>query len=199
MGGANRAVQYPVTQSPAELSTTESPPTEYIIVGRIAGQYGVSGWVALTSYMRPPAQILQYRRWLTGGAFGDGDEAMWTPMQVAETHGRGDKLRVKLDGVDDREAAARLRGRPIAVAKSQLAKLTAGEYYWHELIGLTVINRAGETLGTVDHLLETGANDVLVVRAGGALNEQLLPWSPYVIDKVDVAGGRIAVNWESDE
>ena len=102
----------------------------------------------------------------------------------------------KLRGVDDRDAAAALAGQWIGIARAQLPTLPDGEYYWHDLLGLAVLTDAGDDLGVVDHIIETGANDVLAVRHAGG--ERLLPWSPDVVGSVDLAGGRIYVRWDAD-
>jgi 16S rRNA processing protein RimM len=102
---------------------------------------------------------------------------------------------VKLEGCDDRDAAARLRGREVAVPRSELPANAEGEYYWSELIGLNVVSRDGAALGRVTGLLETGANPVLVV---GGDRERLIPFVEAVVVKVDVAGGRLTVDWGTD-
>jgi len=166
-----------------------------VILGKIAGPYGVKGWLKVHSFTRPPAQILRYQNWLLAADRGAGDAA-WRPARVESTREAGPKLLAKLTGVDDRTAGAALAGRWIAVAESQLEKLPAGEYYWSDLIGLTVVNRDGVELGAVENLIETGANDVLVVRDGGL--ERLLPWAPRVIDEVEMDAGRLRVDWGAD-
>ena len=70
-----------------------------------------------------------------------------------------------------------------------------GEYYWHQLEGLEVVNLSGENLGKVDRLLETGANDVLVLKGE---QERLVPYTPGVVVEVDLDKGRIQVDWEKD-
>ena len=182
-------------------------------MGEIVSAYGVRGWVKVRSYTRPPAQILQYTHWLLGEPAGE-----WRTMRVTATRSAAklaavkaaardelsaDKLFGKLAGVDDRTGANELRGRRIAVLPSQLARLPRGEYYWRDLIGLRVVNRAGESLGRVARLVETGANDVLVVQgAGGKATagecvERLLPWSDAVIIAVDLARRRLSVDWDA--
>ncbi|MDD9885032.1 MAG: ribosome maturation factor RimM [Gammaproteobacteria bacterium] len=173
-----------------------SDATAPVIVGKISAPAGVKGWLKVHSFTRPAAQILRYRRWLLAGR-RDGD---WRAFHVTAAREQPPKLFAKLAGVDDRNTVEALTGRWIAVAPAQLEALPPGEYYWSDLIGLTVVNRDGVELGVVDHLLETGANDVLVVRQerrAGA-QELLLPWSPHAIVEVDVAAGRLRVDWDSD-
>ncbi len=111
-------------------------------------------------------------------------------------------LVVKLEGISSRDEAATLAGMQICIPVGDLPDLPAGEYYWSELIGLEVVNLAGEPLGAVDHLVETGANDVLVVKSrggGDADIERLIPWIPQVIRDVDIGAGCLLVDWEPDD
>jgi len=174
-----------------------SDATAPVIVGKISAPAGVKGWLKVHSFTRPAAQILRYRRWLLAGR-RDGD---WRAFQVTAAREQPPKLLAKLAGVDDRNTVEALAGRWIAVAPAQLEALPPGEYYWSDLIGLAVVNQGGVELGVVDHLLETGANDVLVVRQerrpGAGAQELLLPWSPHAIVTVDVAAGRLRVDWDA--
>lgn len=102
---------------------------------------------------------------------------------------------VKLEGMDDRDSAATWVGAEIAVPFAELPAPEPGEYYWYQLQGLAVVNRQGVELGTVDHLLETGANDVLVVTGE---RERLIPYLPSVILQVDEQAGRLEVDWDAD-
>ena len=182
-----------------------------VVVGKISGQYGVKGWVKVYSYTRPAAQILEYARWMLAAQPDSGD---WQSVTVASVRRQSKKLLAKLAGIDDRSGADELLGQWIAVRPSQFPRLPRGEYYWSDLTGLGVVNQDGVELGVVAHLVETGANDVLVVRddpanvaadttaaADGiaAASERLLPWLPEVIVEVDLEGGRIRVEWNPDD
>jgi len=101
----------------------------------------------------------------------------------------------KLAGYDDRDQAGQLIGAEIAIRLEQLPPLKKGEYYWAQLVGLEVVNLAGERLGKVDHLFDTGANDVMVVRNG---RERWLPATADVIREVDLEAGVIRVDWDAD-
>ena len=181
-----------------------------VIVGKISGQYGVKGWIKVYSYTRPAAQILEYARWMLAAQPDSGD---WQSVTVASVRRQSKKLLAKLAGIDDRSGADELLGQWIAVRPSQFPRLPRGEYYWSDLTGLGVVNQDGVELGVVAHLVETGANDVLVVRddpanvaadttaADGiaAAGERLLPWLPEVIVEVDLEGGRIRVEWNPED
>jgi 16S rRNA processing protein RimM len=110
---------------------------------------------------------------------------------------QGKGLIAQFEGYTDRDQAAQLNGAEIVVPRATLPKPKKDEYYWSDLIGLRVLNREEIELGVVDHLLETGANDVLVVK--GAEKEHLVPWvpGPYILD-VNLAEGVIRVDWDAD-
>lgn len=169
---------------------------ERIIVGRISGVYGVKGWVKVYSYTSPRDNIRQYSPWL----LHVGNE--WLSVKVDASRMQGKGVVAHLEGCDDRDEARKFIDAEIAVLRSQLAPTQAGEYYWRDLIGLQVVNIRGEVLGTVDHLMETGANDVLAVKPlnGEAGTEMLL--IPYVVDDVikhvDLENGTCEVDWETD-
>lgn len=157
-----------------------------IVLGRISGLYGVRGWVRIFSETEPRENILRYSPWLVGGE----------PYEVAEGKRHGKGLVARLRGFDDRDRAATLMGKEIAVRRDQLPPPKAEEFYWADLEGLAVATTDGTDLGRVSHLFETGANDVLVV-AGD--RERLIPfvWDDVVKD-VDFEGGLIRVDWDPE-
>lgn len=166
-----------------------------VVLGRIAGLYGVRGWVRVRSWTEPREALLDYREWLVGS----GDSWELKPVAEAKVHGKG--LIARLEDMDDRDAAARLVGADVAVPRERLPEPAEGEYYWADLEGLEVRHRDGRVLGRVDRLIETGAHDVLVVRPGAAGHdsEVLIPFVPgeFVLG-VDLAAGIIDVDWEWD-
>lgn len=164
--------------------------TELVPMGRITGAYGVRGWVRVASDTEPSSNILDYRPWQVRVG---GD---WVTHQVVEgrPHGRG--LVVKLEGLDDRDAAAGLSGAEIAVSRSALPSPAGWEVYWADLVGAEVVTRAGVALGKVDHLMATGANDVMVVMGE---RERLIPFlEDQVVTEVDLAAKRITVDWDPE-
>ena len=142
------------------------------------------------SHTRPREAILDYRRWFLGHA------GNWHPLEVREGKRQGKAIIARLEGVDDRDAAARLIDREIAVSRDELPEAEEGTYYWADLEGLTVVHCDGTVLGTVAYLMETGANDVLVTTGD---KERLIPFiAGEVILDVDVDNGVITVDWEWD-
>ncbi len=161
-----------------------------INVGRISGVYGVKGWIRIYSFTEPRENILQYNPWQLGRA------GEWRAVELLDGKRHGKGVIARIAGCDDRDAAAALIGTDIAVRREQLPQVPAGEYYWNDLIGLRVLTAAGEELGTVDHLLETGANDVLVVQGE---RERLIPYVPgEVVTGVDLDAGELRVDWDPD-
>lgn len=161
-----------------------------MILGRIAGLFGVKGWVKVFSYTQPREAILDYEHWLLGS---EGD---WRLVGVAEGKRHGKGVIARLEGVADRDEAAVLVGSEIAIERDALPQPEPGSYYWTDLEGLRVVNRDGAELGRVAYLLETGANDVLVTEGD---QERLIPFLiDEVIVDVDLAAGVITVDWEWD-
>jgi 16S rRNA processing protein RimM len=157
-----------------------------IVLGRIAGVYGVRGWVRVFSDTDPRDNILRYAPWLLNG----------TLHRVLEGRKHGKGLVVRLEGCDDRDQAAALVGQAISIYRDQLPAPRPDEFYWADLEGLSVETLNGEPLGRVSHLFSTGANDVLVIKGE---RERLLPfvWGDVVKD-VDFDAGVMRVDWDPD-
>ena len=171
------------------MTTPEAAPG-LVTVGRVAGLYGVRGWVKVYSYTEPRENILTYSPW----HLRIGDHGLTAEVLDGRRHGKG--IIASLAGCDDREAARRLQGAEICVDKRQFPPLAPDEFYWIELIGLKVVNRDGVELGRVADVLETGANDVLVVQAE---RERLIPYLPEdVVLAVDLQEHVIHVDWDAD-
>lgn len=171
-----------------------------VVLGRISGLFGVRGWVKVYSHTRPAENLLRYERWfLNRGTPGGHDSCGPFRVEQAKPHGKTLIARlVDPDGrvIDDRDTAARLIGADVAVARADMPELAPGEYYWHDLVGLEVINRQGRSLGRVGAMMETGANDVLVVQGD---RERLIPFVfGVIIERVDPAAGTISVDWGAD-
>ncbi|WP_226664904.1 ribosome maturation factor RimM [Microbulbifer aggregans] len=179
----------------------ESTANELVTVGRITSVYGVRGWVKVHSYTEPMENILRFSQWQlqVPGAHGG---AQWQPIEIdaGKQHGKG--LVVHIKGVDDRDLAAQYCQRDIAVSGSELPQLEEGEYYWHQLQGLQVVSQFDGSeyqFGQVQRIMETGANDVLVVRGGVDGRERLIPYLPgEFITAVDLVAGVIHVDWDPE-
>ncbi|HZR02970.1 MAG TPA: ribosome maturation factor RimM [Burkholderiales bacterium] len=163
--------------------------TGLVVMGRVAGPFAVRGWIKVLPFTQLPDNLLYYRRWWIGC------DSAWREVAVEEGAVQGRTVVAKLSGVESREDAARLSGCDVAVPRAALPAAGAGEYYWSDLVGLQVRNQRGELLGVVSGLLETGANDVLVVQAE---KERLIPFVDAIVRSVDVERQLIVVDWETD-
>lgn len=160
------------------------------MLGRVSGLFGVQGWVKVFSFTRPREAILNYDRWFLS------QDGKWQPAKVAEGKPHSKTVIVRLDGIHDRDQAAALIGKDIAISRDDLPKTGVGSYYWADLEGMQVLHRDGTELGEVAYLMETGANDVLVTKGE---RERLIPFiADQVILDVDFAKGIITVDWEWD-
>ena len=158
-------------------------------MGRILAPFGVKGWIKVQPNTAAIQNLLAYRTWWVGG---EGD---WRERAVEEAKVQGGAVVARLAGCDDRDAAVALKGRPVAVPRAALPRAQNGEYYWADLIGLAVVNTESRPLGSVTGMLQTGANDVLVVQGE---RERLIPFIADVIRGVDLASGVIRVEWGAD-
>jgi 16S rRNA processing protein RimM len=160
-----------------------------VVMARVAGPFGVKGWVKLQVFTERVDGLLDYPVWWIGQDGG------WEPVEVEQGAAHGAALVARLKGIDDREQAAVLRGRDVAVPRAELPRNEEGEYYWTDLEGLRVGNLQGEALGVVTGLLETGASQVLVVQGE---RERLIPFVSAVVKSVDLARGELVVDWGAD-
>lgn len=166
------------------------------MIGRVTSVFGVKGWLKVFSYTDPREGILQYRDWTL--VF----DKRRLPVTMLEGRRQGPGVVVRLKGVDDRDLALGYCGADIVVPTSSLPPLADGEYYWHQLESLRVETSDGECFGAVQHMIETGANDVMVVQATADSmdqRERLIPWLPdQVVLGVDLERGVIVVNWDPE-
>lgn len=176
-----------------------SSSSNLVDVGRIAAVFGVQGWLKIRSETEPAENIFEYSPWWLKTSHG----VKAVEIDQFRPHGKGFVAHIR--GVDDRDEAALLAGVTIAVERRQLPELVEGEYYWHQLQEMAVIScfeGAQVRLGCVSRLLETGANDVLVIQPDADSvddRERLVPYIPgqYVLE-VNLEAGTILVDWDPD-
>jgi 16S rRNA processing protein RimM len=164
-------------------------PADWVVLGEIVGVYGVRGWVKIKSHTRPREAIFEYGSWHVGTRDG------WRLHELVSGRPQGPGLVAQLGDISDRDQARSLIGAQIAIPREQLPPAGPGEFYWADLEGCKVINRDGDDLGVVSHMLETGANDVMVVSNG---EERLIPYVGDFIDEVDLEAKVIRVDWDKD-
>lgn len=202
----------PVVREQADNSS------DWITVGRIKTVHGVHGWLKVESFTQPPENILTYSGWhllAEERSASAISSSVGLPVSFDDVKIRDKDILVHLKGLSDRDKAQQLSRHFIQVPRSDIPPPPEGDYYWHQLEGLQVYQAARDgqdayLLGCVDHMLETGANDVLVVRATDTklstentesreIREILIPYRPdEVVKTVDIASGQIIVDWYYD-
>ena len=169
---------------------------DHVLIARIGAAYGIKGWIKLISFFSPKENILNYQTFLTP----QGSSLVEVEIDQSKTQGKGFVAHIK--GCDDRNLTQEFTGKDLYIKKDLLPDLNENEYYWYQLEGMRVKTLSGDDLGVVDHLLETGANDVLVVKPDELSvdeDERLIPYLfKRVIDNIDQDLRVIKVNWERD-
>lgn len=159
-----------------------------MVLGYVAAAQGINGWVRIHSLTEPREAIFEYQPWLLGESLQE------VRLRQGQKHGKG--LIALLDSADDRDQAEALVHRQIAVYRDQFPALAADEYYWTDLLGLSVRLEDGRELGTIANMLATGANDVMVVRGE---RERLIPFVPgHFVKRVDLEARTVIVDWDPD-
>lgn len=163
---------------------------EFVCVGKVSGIFGVRGWIKVYSYTETRENILTYSPW----TLKKGKESK--EVQVIDGRRHGKTVVARLEGINDRDDAAQLNGWEIFIHADQLPKAKQGEYYWADLVGLQVKTVEGIDLGVVQQMLETGANDVVVVSGE---RERLIPFlQGQTIINIDLVAGEMVVDWDAD-
>lgn len=155
-------------------------------MGRVAGSYGVRGWIRVVPYSADPGALEAHAEWRVG-------EAMY---RVEQSRVHSGSLVAKLEGIESREQALALKGSTVALAREALPEPEAGQYYWADLVGLEVVNAQGMVLGVVRGVFSNGAHDVMEL--AGDKSTRLVPFVPAVVRKVDLEGRRIDVEWGAE-
>lgn len=164
---------------------------DLVLMGYVRGAFGVRGWVKIHADTEFADSLFQYPVWWLGR------DGQWSSYRFEEGAVQPKALMAKLAGVDTREAAEAMRGMQIAIPRSEFPDTGDDEYYWSDLIGLDVVNKDGQRFGQVAELMETGANEVLVVREGKS--EWLIPFVGQFVLDVSLADKRITVDWNLDD
>jgi 16S rRNA processing protein RimM len=163
---------------------------DLIHVGKISGVFGVKGWVKVFSYTEPRDNILSYKHWM----LKKGNQEQSVEVSGGQLQGKSVVAQIK--GIADRDQAVALMGWDVHISHRQLPPPAKDEYYWADLIGLEVESLEGLQLGKVDSLIETGANDVLVVKGERELAIPFL--QGQTVKSIDLAAGKMIVDWDAD-
>jgi|TARA_R110002167_G_scaffold366223_1_gene593827 16S rRNA processing protein RimM len=167
--------------------------SDTLVVGKIGAPYGVKGWVKITTFTHEQDGVFTYTPWLLGQENKEYVVDQW------RTHNKG--LVAKLVGVETRDDAESIKNLDISIKAQQLPQLAGDDFYWRELVGMQVVTEKGYSLGVVKELFETGANDVMLIKAN--LNDafgQKERMVPYLLDQVvkqvDREAKTITVDWD---
>ena len=190
--------------------SSDAFPSDAIEVGRVLGAWGIKGGIRVQPFSKDPEALFSSRRWfirppenLLGGKAG---VTRFPPsLHITGSKAHGESVVATAQELPDRNSAEALQGARIFVSRASFPTAGAGEFYWIDLIGLAVVNRQGEALGTVTDLLDTGAHSVLRVRRPDAVDgapldatERLLPFVAAFVDDVSLDQRRITVDWGLD-
>ncbi len=163
---------------------------EIVVMGKVLDPYGVKGWVKIFSFAENLDSFLTYKK-----MFLSKDQKNWLEIEAKEIKLHGKAIIVKFAEIADRSEVENFKGYLIGVLKESLPKLNKDQYYWNDLIGFEVLNLKNTSFGIVDTFIETGANDVIVLKGD---KERLIPYTPETVLKVDVGGKKIIVDWDED-
>lgn len=162
----------------------------WIIIARFGRPHGIKGFITVNSFTEPRDNVLKYENW---HAFINNE---WHPIKLLHAEAQNKSIIVQVEGYPERELVARLTNIDVAIRHEQLEPLKAGEYYWHQLVGMNVINQQGESFGKVTDIIPTGVHDVLVVEG---VSRYLIP---YLLDKfvlnINIHQQLITVDWDLD-
>jgi 16S rRNA processing protein RimM len=223
-------IRTPASQAPPAnlqgLWVDQSVPTDLIELGRIADPYGIKGWLNILPHSADSAALKNAKIWFIQlpvvGGFAASVRAAnassakgikpspptdLKAVRIAQSKMHSGRVVVEIQGLSDRNLAEALKGGSIWVSRSQFPPLKKGEYYWIDLVGLSVMNREGACLGTVDEVMDHGAHPILVVtpmpsdavdETAAPTEEILIPFVPVYIDEVSLADKKISVDWQAD-
>ena len=171
------------------MSLTPQENNKKLLVGKINGFFGLQGWVKVFSYTNPRTNILNYSPW---SIKVDGN---FQSIDITSGREQSKTIVAHIQGIDNREDSQKFIGQDIYINKEQPPEFTQGEYYLYALTGFDVINKDEEQLGTVDYFVETGANDVLVVKGK---KEYWIPYIEPFLVSIDSKNNKILVDWDKD-
>tara|TARA_B100000768_G_C11241073_1_gene359553 strand:- start:867 stop:1367 length:501 start_codon:yes stop_codon:yes gene_type:complete len=163
---------------------------KFVVMGKIVGSHGIKGWLKIQSFTEELKTLGKFSSW-----FLSKDEIEWKEFKVESCSVQGRTILSKIEYIADRNDADRLRGFLIGINKVNLPILKKGKYYWSDLIGLEVISQSGFNFGIIDSIMETGSNDVLVVKND---KETLIPYLNNVVLRIDLEKKNILVDWDEN-
>mgnify|MGYP000912595458 CR=1 FL=1 len=201
-----------MSTAPASAAAPFEPsslPDDAVELGRFLDAWGIKGWVHIQPYSADTRALFESTDWYLlppEARFGKGFSAFGGPVRVtvADVKAHADGVVARLEGIADRNGAEGLKGARIHVPRSAFPPAQEGEYYWVDLIGLSVVNREGEHLGVVQDLMPTGPHSVLVLGYTETVDgrerqaERMIPFVDAYIDDVNLTARRITADWQPD-
>lgn len=166
-------------------------PAQLVVLGKVGSSYGLQGWLKIQSYTYPLDNVLDYKHCYVG------KDKQWREFELTEgrLHGKGVVAHFK--GFDSPEIAKQLTNLFIAIPRNALPDTNKDEYYWHDLIGLDVINLVGKRLGTIQEFFDSGPHDIMVIR--DEKEEFLIPFVRDVFVKaIDLQAKTVTVDWQPE-
>lgn len=184
-------------------------PVDAVEVGRVLDAWGIKGWLKIQSYSNDAQALFSSRRWFLQPGEGKpvvaaAKQVLPPVLKILSVRDHGEGIVANAEGIADRSGAEALRGARIFVSRASFPKADPDEYYWVDLIGLTVVNRQGEILGEVSALMDTGPHSVLRITPPGLTppikpdQERLVPFVSAFVDDVSLSERRITVDWGLD-
>jgi 16S rRNA processing protein RimM len=175
------------------MSSNQQP----VVLGKLGASYGIKGWMKITTYTDSVEGIFDYSPWLIK------EKGEWREAKVLQWRFQGKAVVAEIEGVTTREHAQELTNCEIGITPEQMGELPEDEFYWRDLIGCEVVNTNGYNMGKVQEIVETGSNDVLLVKAnakdGFGKTERMIPFvTEQFIKQVDLTAKQILVDWEPD-
>ena len=171
------------------MALTPHSDEKKLLVGKINGFFGVQGWVKIFSYTEPRKNILEYQPWYFI------DDGAYKVIEMTTGREQSKTIVAHVKGIDSKDQAVQLIGKSLYIDKDQLPQLDDNEHYWHELVGFRVINKDGIDLGVVNYLVDTGSNNVLVIKGD---KEHWIPYiEPYLVS-IDKQNRFISVDWDEN-
>ncbi|WP_019520611.1 ribosome maturation factor RimM [Faucicola boevrei] len=167
-----------------------------IKIGELKKPYGIQGWLWLFSYTEDREAVFAMQPWVIKTALGQ------KTLTVKNWRPQGKGYVVQLNEVPDRNVAETMFGVTLWADRQHLSRLADDEYYWADLVGLTVKSQTDDViLGRVKELFETGAHAIMVVEPTDDSvdsEERLIPWHKQTVLDVNLAEKMITVDWGSD-
>jgi 16S rRNA processing protein RimM len=163
---------------------------EFVVMGKVVGSHGIKGWLKIQPFTEELKTLGKFSSW-----FVSKNENEWKEFKVESSSIQGRTVLAKIENINNRNDADVLRGFLIGISKIDLPILAKGKYYWSDLIGLEVINQTGFNFGTIESIMETGSNDVFVIKDE---KKTLIPYLDNVVLKIDLDKKNILVDWDEN-